>query len=88
LIKDFDNDQVYQKVKYLVDNMADGKIHPSIVYRELLAMKKVEEPAPADSTAAPTDSTTSADTTAAVSVDTTTSKVANAANVADSLKKK
>ena len=88
LIRDFDNDQEYQKVKYLVDNMADGKIHPSIVYRELLAMKKVEEPAPADSTAAPADSTSSADTTAAVPVDTTISKVANAANIADSLKKK
>ncbi|MBR6455227.1 MAG: hypothetical protein IKS97_11785 [Fibrobacter sp.] len=48
LIRDFDNDQEYQKVKYLVDNMADGKIHPSIVYRELLAMKKPDEPAPAD----------------------------------------
>ncbi len=78
LIRDFDNDQEYQKVKYLVDNMADGKIHPSIVYRELLAMKKPDEPAPADSTA-------SADTTAAVPADTTTSKVAN---VADTLKKK
>ena len=88
LIKDFDNDQVYQKVKFLVDNMADGKIHPSIVYRELLTMKKPEEPAPADSAAAPADSTSSADTTAAVPVDTTISKVANAANIADSLKKK
>jgi hypothetical protein len=88
LIKDFDNDQVYQKVKYLVDNMADGKIHPSIVYRELLTMKKPEEPATADSTAAPADLTSSADTTAAVPVDTTISKVANAANVADTLKKK
>lgn len=85
LIADFDKDVNYQKVKYLVDNMADGKIHPSIVYRELLAMKKPEEPAPADSTAVPADSTASADTTAAVPVDTTTSKVANAAN---SLKKK
>lgn len=100
LIKDYDNDQEYQKVKYLVDNMADGKIHPSIVYRELLAMKKPEEPAPADSTATPADSTASADTTAAVPVDTTTSKNAidanakvadtnvNPANVADTLKKK
>lgn len=100
LIKDYDNDQEYQKVKYLVDNMADGKIHPSIVYRELLAMKKPEEPAPADSTAVPADSTASADTTAAVPVDTTTSKIAidanakvantneKAANVADTLKKK
>ena len=65
LIRDFDKDQEYQKVKYLVDNMADGKIYPSIVYRELLAMKKVEKPAPADSTVAPADSTTSADTTTA-----------------------
>ena len=53
LIADFDKDVNYQKVKYLVDNMADGKIHPSIVYRELLAMKKVEEPV-ADTTAADT----------------------------------
>ena len=100
LIKDYDNDQEYQKVKYLVDNMADGKIHPSIVYRELLAMKKPEEPAPANSTAVPADSTASADTTAAVPVDTTTSKIAidanakvantneKTANVADTLKKK
>jgi hypothetical protein len=51
-------------------------------------MKKPEEPAPADSTAAPADSTSSADTTAAVPVDTTISRVANAANIADSLKKK
>ena len=71
LIKDFDKDEPYQKVKYLVDNMADGKIHPSIVYRELLAMKKVEKPAPADSTVTPADSTTSADTIAAAPADTT-----------------
>ena len=100
LIKDYDNDQEYQKVKYLVDNMADGKIHPSIVYRELLAMKKPEEPAPANSTAVPADSTASADTTAAVPVDTMPSKIAidanakvantneKTANVADTLKKK
>jgi hypothetical protein len=55
--------------------MADGKIHPAVVYRELLAMKKIRDDelaaeakakeAAADSTAA-TDSTAVIDTTAAV----------------------
>ncbi len=59
LIADYDKDENYQKVKFLVDNMLDGKIAPVVVYNQLLAMKKVEEPtATADSTAA--------DTTAAV----------------------
>ena len=57
LIADYNKDENYQKVKTLIDTMVDGKIHPSIVYRELLAMKKVEEVV-AD--------TTAADTTAAV----------------------
>lgn len=48
MIADYDKDENYQKVKALVDAMADGKIHPAVVYRELLAMKKVEEQ-PADS---------------------------------------
>ena len=47
LMKDIENDpeknSAFQKIKYLVDGMADGKIHPAIVYRELLAMKKVYE---------------------------------------------
>jgi len=50
LIADYDKDENYQKVKTLVDGMTEGRIHPAIVYRELLAMKKVEEVV-ADSTA-------------------------------------
>ncbi len=42
LISDYDKDENYQKVKYLVDAMADGKIHPAIVFNQLLAMKKEE----------------------------------------------
>ena len=57
LIADYDKDVNYQKVKTLIDTMVEGRIHPAIVYRELLAMKKVEEVV-AD--------TTAADTTAAV----------------------
>jgi hypothetical protein len=60
LINDYDKDENYQKVKYLVDGMLDGRIPPVVVYNRLLAMKKVEEPAPADTTA-PVD-TTAADT--------------------------
>ena len=61
--EDLEKNQDYQKIKMLVDGMADGKIHPAIVYRELLAMKKVEEPK-ADTTAV--DTTAIVDTTAAV----------------------
>ena len=63
MISDYDKNDNYQKVKYLVDNMVEGKIAPVVVYKQLLAMKKVEEPdAPkADTTAV----TTIADTTAA-----------------------
>ena len=43
LINDVEKDEHYQKVKTLVDGMADGKIHPAIVYRELLAMKKIRD---------------------------------------------
>ena len=43
LINDVERDEHYQKVKTLVDGMADGKIHPAIVYRELLAMKKIRD---------------------------------------------
>lgn len=75
LITDFDKDETYQKVKMLVDGMADGKIHPAIVYRELLTMKKLQDEklaeeakakeAAADSTVV--DSTAAMDTTAAAS---------------------
>ena len=63
MISDYDKNDNYQKVKYLVDNMVEGKIAPVVVYKQLLAMKKVEESdAPkADTTAV----TTIADTTAA-----------------------
>lgn len=74
--EDLEKNQDYQKIKMLVDGMADGKIHPAIVYRELLAMKQEEEAkakdAATDSTAtnangeqAASDSATVADTTAA-----------------------
>lgn len=51
LIADYEKDENYQKVKYLVDGMTDGKIHPAVVFQQLLAMKKVDEPVP-DSTVA------------------------------------
>jgi hypothetical protein len=83
LIADFDKDETYQKVKMLVDGMADGKIHPAIVYRELLAMKKLQDEklaeeakakeAAADSAAV--DSTAKTDTTV---VDTTAAANASA----------
>ena len=67
LIADYDKDENYQKVKLLVDGMAESRIHPAVVYHQLLAMKKVEEPA-ADSIAADTTAslteTPNADTTA------------------------
>lgn len=66
--KDPEKSLAYQKVKYLVDGMADGRIPPAIVYRELLSMKKVEEPknnSVTDSTAtSATDSTSLAHTPA------------------------
>jgi hypothetical protein len=74
LMTDVEKDEHYQKIKHLIDGMADGKIHPAIVYRELLAMKKIRDDelaaekakeAAADSTAA-TDTTAVVDTTAAV----------------------
>lgn len=43
LIADKDKDENYQKVKFLVDGMADGKIHPSVVYKQLLLMKVPED---------------------------------------------
>ena len=74
---DLENNEDYQKIKVLVDGMADGKIHPAIAYRELLAMKKLQdeklaEEAKAKETA--TGSTAVTDTTAVVSVDTTAAK--------------
>ena len=73
--KDLEKEADYQKIKALVDGMADGKIHPAIVYRELLAMKKIQDEklaeeakakeAAADSTAA-SDTTAVIDTNAAV----------------------
>ena len=60
LINDYDKDENYQKVKYLVDGMVEGRIPPVVVYNRLLAMKKVEEPA-ADSTAADTAKVSVAD---------------------------
>ena len=76
--EDLEKNEDYQKIKMLVDGMADGKIHPAIVYRELLAMKKLQDDekaadeAKAKETAA--DSTAVIDTTAAVSIDTTAAK--------------
>jgi hypothetical protein len=77
-MEDTEKDETYQKVKVLVDGMADGKIHPAVVYRELLAMmKKIQEDklaeeakakeTAADSTAA-SDTAAVTDTTAAASV--------------------
>ena len=81
--KDTEKDTDYQKIKTLVDGAAEGKIHPAIVYRELLAMKKIqdekiaaeeakkaEEEAKAKESAA--DSTATTDTTAVI--DSTTAK--------------
>lgn len=47
LIENFDKDEAYQKVKALVDGMAEGKIHPAVVFNQLLQMKKEEEAASA-----------------------------------------
>ena len=74
LIEDYNKDENYQKVKALVDNMVDGKIPPVVVYNQLLAMKRVEEPveeSKADTTAAGT--TAAVVGTAAESVADTTS---------------
>ena len=72
--QDLEKNETFLKIKTLVDGMADGKIHPAIVYRELLTMKKIRDDelaaekakeAAADSTAA-MDTTAVVDTTAAV----------------------
>ncbi len=62
LIADPNKDENYQKVKALVDNMVDGKIPPVVVYKQLLAMKKVEEPV--EESKADTTAATNADSTA------------------------
>jgi hypothetical protein len=66
LINNVEKDEHYQKVKTLVDGMADGRIHPAIVFRELLAMKKIrdEELAEIKAKEAAADSTATKDTTA------------------------
>jgi hypothetical protein len=68
--EDLEKNETFLKIKTLVDGMADGKIHPAIVYRELLAMKKIrdDELAEAKAKEAASDSTAVTDTTA---VDTT-----------------
>ena len=66
--EDLEKHQDFQKIKTLVDGMADGKIHPAIVYRELLAMKKLQDEKLAEEAKAKeaeTDSTAAIDTTAA-----------------------
>lgn len=77
LITNYDKDENYQKVKVLVDGMIEGKIHPAIVFRELMAMKKVEEPKVEES-----KTENSVDSTAASTPDTTAVKA-----VADSVEK-
>jgi len=44
LLSDREKDENYLKVKSLTNYMIEGKVHPAIVYRQLLAMKKVEPP--------------------------------------------
>jgi hypothetical protein len=66
--EDLEKHQDFQKIKTLVDGMADGKIHPAIVYRELLAMKKLQDEKLAEEAKAKeaeADSTAAIDTTAA-----------------------
>ena len=66
--QDLEKNETFLKIKTLVDGMADGKIHPAIVYRELLAMKKIrdDELAAEKAKEAAADSTTAMDTTAVV----------------------
>ena len=78
---DLENNEDYQKIKVLVDGMADGKIHPAVAYRELLAMKQEEEAKKdADSSEAVTGNENAADSTATdagveqVAADTTAAK--------------
>lgn len=39
-ITERDEKSVYHRVKFLLDNMAEGKIHPAVVFNQLLAMKQ------------------------------------------------
>ncbi|MBR3073022.1 hypothetical protein [Fibrobacter sp.] len=74
---DPETDENYLKVKALVDGMVEGRIHPAVVFRELLAMKKVEELNVEES-----KTENSMDSTAASTPDTTAVKA-----VADSVEK-
>ena len=74
---DPETDENYIKVKKLVDGMVEGRIHPAVVFRELLAMKKVEELNVEES-----KTENSMDSTAASTPDTTAVKA-----VADSVEK-
>lgn len=78
LIDDYNKNENYQKIKFLVDGMIEGKIHPAAVYNELLQMKKrfdedaaakaAEEAAKAaEETAKDSTNTAMADTVAASS---------------------
>lgn len=73
--EDLEKNETYQKIKTLVDGMADGKIHPAIVYRELLAMKKVRDDELAEIKAKEAaDSTVATDTADLSVVDSTVTK--------------
>lgn len=57
MVGDPEKNETYQRVKFLMNAMVEGKMHPGLVYRELLAMKKVEEPeVKTDSVEPPSDS--------------------------------
>ena len=81
--KDIEKSAAYQKIKYLVDGMVDGKIHPAIVYRELLAMKQIATVTESTKTENPADSTGTDSRDAATTADTT----AAVESIADSVKK-
>lgn len=88
LINDVEKDEHYQKVKTLVDGMADGKIHPAIVYRELLAMKKIRDDELAEEAkkSAETKAKEAADSTAVVdSTVVTDTTVAADSTIVDSI---
>lgn len=73
--EDLEKNETFQKIKTLVDGMADGKIHPAIVYRELLAMKKVRDDELAEIKAKEAaDSTVATDTADLSVVDSTVTK--------------
>jgi len=65
IMKDGEKDEYYEKVKNLLDGVIAGQIHPALAYRELLAMKIVEEPKAetiSDSTKMAADSSAAVDT--------------------------